>query len=579
MGSSLILILVLEFNIDTIPQGMRFFDKKCLHLTMIAIIEAYKAGLLNPKYWWPNILAGSIVGIVALPLAMAFAIASGVKPEQGLYTAIIAGFIVGIAGGTRVQIAGPTGAFVVILASITVKYGLDGLQIATLLAGFILLFMGVIKLGSVIKFIPDPVIVGFTSGIGFVIFVGEWKDFFGLTTTFSLDAHFHQKLINLLQALPNLHVATTFLACLSLALIIMTPKFLKRMPGPLVAMVMVTLLQAIFQFNGVATLGSTFGSIPQQLPQFHFPNIDLNHILELLGPAFAIALLGAIESLLSATAADGMANTRHYSNMELIGQGLANILTPLFGGFAATGAIARTATNIRNGGTSPIAAMTHSIFLLLVILLFAPLAFYIPLCALAAILFVVAFNMSDVPHFINTLRSAPGYDVIVLLTTFFLTIFTNLVVAVNVGVILAMLFFIRRMSQLVTIEQQLPEKIHSEITNGMTLPKDTIVYAIQGPFFFGAAEKIEHALAITHTDPKKIIFRLKDVPYIDMTGLETFREMIEQYQKRGVKVYLCEVNERILRKLKKVGVRNRMANKMVFSSLNLVLQEINNRAT
>src|SRR3990167_988316 len=542
---------------------------------MIALFEAYKAGLLKPKYWRANILAGFIVGIVALPLAMAFAIASGVKPEQGLYTAIIAAFIVGIFGGTRVQIAGPTGAFVIILASITAKYGVDGLQIATLLSGFILLFMGFIKLGNVIKFIPDPVIVGFSSDLGFVIFMGEWKDFFGLSASFPLDAHFHQKLVTLLQALPHLNLTTTFLACLSLLLIIITPKFVKRIPGPLVAMIVVTFIQAIFQFKHVATLGSTFGSIPQQLPSFHFPNVTFSHILELMSSAFTIALLGAIESLLSATAADGMANTRHYSNMELIGQGLANIFTPLFGGFAATGAIARTATNIRNGGNSPIAAIIHSIFLLLVILLLAPLAFYIPLCTLAAILFVVCFNMSDTPHFMRILKNAPRYDVIVLLTTFFLTIFANLVVAVNIGVILAMLFFIRRMSQMVTIEQQFHEQIRSEVPGEMiTLPKDIIIYAIQGPFFFGAAEKIEHALAITHTDPKKIIFRLKDVPFIDMTGLQTFREVIDQYDKRGIKVYLCEANERVLRKLKKIGVMLRIEDRKVFSSLNDVLKSI-----
>ncbi|OGT35343.1 MAG: sodium-independent anion transporter [Gammaproteobacteria bacterium RIFCSPHIGHO2_12_FULL_37_14] len=541
---------------------------------MIAIIEAYKVGLLNPKSWWPNILAGLIVGIVALPLAMAFAIASGVKPEQGIYTAIISAFIVGIFGGTRVQIAGPTGAFVIILASITAKYGVDGLQIATLLAGFILIFMGFIKLGYVIKFIPDPVIVGFTSGIGVVIFIGEWKDFFGLSTTFALDAHFHQKLTTLLQALPQLHVVTTLLACLSLFLIWITPRFLKRIPGPLVAMLVVTIIQVVFQFQNVATLGSTFGNIPQQLPPFHLPMITLNHILELMGPAFTIALLGAIESLLSATAADGMANTRHHSNIELMGQGLANILAPLFGGFAATGAIARTATNIRNGGNSPISAIVHSIFLLLVILLLAPLAAYIPLCTLAAILFVVAYNMSDVPHFIHILKNAPRYDVIVLLTTFVLTIFTNLVVAVNIGVILAMLFFIRRMSQMVTIEQQTPERIRAEIPDDtIKLPDDLIIYAIQGPFFFGAAEKIEHALAITHSDPKKIIFRLKDVPFIDMTGLETFQEVIDQYHKRGVKVYLCEANALVLRKLKKIGVLSVIENKQVFRSLADALQK------
>lgn len=522
---------------------------------MIVIIEAYRTGLLNFKNWLPNIVAGLIVGIVALPLAMAFAIASGVKPEQGLYTAIISAFIVGIFGGSRVQIAGPTGAFIVILASITAQYGVDGLQIATLFAGFILLFMGIIKLGNVIKFIPDPVIVGFTSGIGVIIFVGEWKDFLGLQTHFPLDAHFHLKLLTLIKSFPNLDLTTTGLACLSLFLVVISSKFLRRIPGPLVAMLVATTLQAIFQFKTVATIGSTFGGIPQALPQFHLPSMQLTDALNLIGPAFTIALLGAIESLLSATAADGMAKTRHHSNQELIGQGLANIVSPLFGGFAATGAIARTATNIRNGGNSPISAIVHSIFLILVILLLSPLANDIPLCTLAAILFVVAYHMSDVPHFFHMVKHAPRYDLLVLFTTFFLTIFTNLVVAVNVGVILAMLLFIRRMSQFVEVEKQENEALSDElIAKGLSLPKDTLVYAIQGPFFFGVAEKIEHALAITHSDPKNIIFRLKNVPFIDITGLQTFSEIIEEFHKRGVTVYLCEANSKVARKIISIGI-------------------------
>lgn len=408
---------------------------------MIAIIDAYRSGLLNFKNWYPNIIAGLIVGIVALPLAMAFAIASGVRPEQGLYTAIIAGFLVGMFGGSRVQIAGPTGAFVVILAAITAKYGVEGLQIATLLAGIILVFMGFVKLGNVIKFIPEPVIVGFTAGIGFIIFMGEWKDFFGLSVHISLDANFYQKFSILLTALPHLHVTTTILSLLSLFILILSPKLMKRIPGPLIVIVVITSIQALFQFKNVATIGSVFGGIPKHLPHFHLPSLTLDQMLELMVPAFTIALLGAIESLLSATAADSMTGTRHHSNQELIGQGLANILAPLFGGFAATGAIARTATNVHNGGNSPVSSIVHSILLLLVILLFAPLAAYIPLCALAAILFVVAYNMSDIPYFLHMIKNTSAYDVIVLLTTFFLTIFVNLVVAVNVGVIVSLLFF------------------------------------------------------------------------------------------------------------------------------------------
>lgn len=532
---------------------------------MLAIIEAYRAGLFKYKNWWPNLIAGLIVAVVALPLAMAFAIASGVKPEQGLYTAIVAALIVGVFGGSRVQIAGPTGAFIVILANITAQYGVSGLQIASLMAGFILLFMGLIKLGSVIKFIPDPVIVGFTSGIGVIIFVGEWKDFFGLSLHLPLDAHFYQKLFELIKTLPHLNLLTTELACLSLLLILITPKFLKRIPGPLVAMLVVTTLQTIFHFKNVATLGSTFGGIPQHLPHFQLPAITLDHSLDLIGAAFTIALLGAIESLLSATAADGMAGTRHHSNQELIGQGLANIVAPLFGGFAATGAIARTATNIRNGGNSPIAAIIHSIVLILVLVLLAPLAANIPLCTLAAILFVVSYNMSDIPHFIRIIKKAPRYDVLVLWVTFLLTVFVNLVVAVNVGVILAMLFFVRRMHQSVMIEEQNSDDIP-------VLPQNTLVYSIQGPFFFGAAEKIEHALASTHTDPKTIIFRLKDVPFIDMTGLETFNELIEHYRKRGVETYLCEANANVVRKLDNVGILQLVSGNKVFNNFAEILK-------
>lgn len=531
---------------------------------MIALIEAYRAGLLNRKNWWPNLISGLIVGIVALPLAMAFAIASGAKPEQGLYTAMIAAVIVGIFGGSRVQIAGPTGAFVVILASITAKYGVPGLQLASLMAGFILLLMGILKIGNVIKFIPDPVIVGFTAGIGVIIFVGEWKDFFGLNVHLPLDAHFHQKIWALIQALPHLQLSTTLLGALSIFLVLMTPKIIKRIPGPLVAMVVVTILQEIFHFK-VATLGSTYGGIPQHLPSFYFPWVSLDNSLDLIGPAFTIAFLGAIESLLSAAAADGMAGTRHNSNQELIGQGLANVIAPLFGGFAATGAIARTATNIRNGGNSPIAAIVHSILLFLIVILLAPFAFDIPLTALAAILFVVAFNMSDFPHFIRIMTRAPRHDVLVLLVTFLLTVFANLVIAVNVGVILAMLFFVRRMYQSVIIEEQKPESLEN-------LPPGVMAYFIQGPFFFGVAEKIEHILATNNTDPKIIIFRLKNVPFMDLTGLETFNELLEHYHLRGVEVYLCEANTKIQHKLAKMELLKWVAENRVFSSFSDVMR-------
>lgn len=532
---------------------------------MFALLEAYHADLLKPKNWLSNFMAGIIVGTVALPLAMAFAIASGAKPEQGLYTAIIAALIVGIFGGSRVQIAGPTGAFVAILATITAQHGIVGLEIASLLAGFILVFMGLMKLGNVIKYIPRPVIIGFTAGIGFIIFVGEWKDFFGLSINLPLDAPFHQKIVALLHALIYFDFTTTSLAILSLFIILITPKIFRRIPGPLVAMVSITLLQAIFHFKGVATLGSAFNGISQHLPHFQVPNITFNTLLNLIVPAFSIALLGAIESLLSATAADNMTGTRHNSNQELIGQGLANIIVPLFGGFAATGAIARTATNIRNGGNSPISAVVHSIVLFLVILILAPLAVNVPLCSLAAILFVVAYNMSDIPHFSHIIRTAPRYDVFILLATFLLTVFTNLVIAVNAGVILAMLFFIARMKESTTIVEQ-----HTG-QNGAPLPKEILVYSIHGPLFFGVAEKLSMTFSASQVEHKTIIFRLKDVPFMDTTGLESLTKLIEQFTKRKIKVYLCEANALVLRKLNKVGILKHENENIIFNTFPEIL--------
>ncbi len=541
---------------------------------MLAIVEAYRAGLLKTKNWSQNVISGLIVAVVALPLAMAFAIASGVAPVQGIYTAIIAAFFVGVFGGTRVQIAGPTGAFIVILANITAHYGISGLQIASFMAGFILLFMGFLKLGSVIKFIPDPVIVGFTSGIGVIIFVGEWKDFFGLSVHIPLDAHFYQKIMLLSQALPHLNIATTGLAILSLLLMLLTPKFLKKLPGPLVAMLIATFLQTIFHFKNVATIGSTFGEMPQHLPIFHWPQMTLDKDFNLLSSAFTIALLGSIESLLSAAASDGITGYRHNSNQELIGQGLANIFSPLFGGFAATGAIARTVANIRNGGNSPLSAIVHSIALICVLLFLTPLASDIPLCALAAILFVVAYNMSDLKHFFHIVRRAPRYDVLVLLVTFFLTVFTNLVIAVNIGVILAMLFFIRRMIETVSIESEDSDKLISSGRTSIPIPKDVMVYYIQGPFFFGVAEKMENTLLITHTEPKVIILCFKEVPFIDMTGLETLDVMLEKYQKNGIQVYFCEANKKVADKLKNVGVLRWVEENRMFEKLDDVLLQL-----
>ncbi|AWN74786.1 SulP family inorganic anion transporter [Legionella anisa] len=523
---------------------------------MKTIIESYQAGLFHKKYWLQNIISGIIVGVVALPLAMAFAIASGVRPEQGIYTAIIAGLIVSVMGGSRLQIAGPTGAFIVVLSGITAKYGVSGLQISTLLAGVILLFFGLARLGGIIKFIPAPVIIGFTAGIGVVIWVGQWHYFFGLPSGGS--GHFHEKLWYLLQSFPQLNILTTILGFFSLFLVIFSNRVpgLKRVPGPLVALLVVAGLQTIYGFSGVATIGSLFGGIPQGLPEFKLPDLTIDKVIELIGPAFTIAMLGAIESLLSAVVADGMAGTKHNSNQELIGQGIANIFTPLFGGFAATGAIARTATNIRNGANSPLAGVIHALTLVLIILFLAPLAVNIPLTVLAAILFVVAWNMSEVKHFIKLIQRAPKADVVILLVTFFLTVFVDLVVAVNIGVIIAVLNFIRGMASSVEVQQMTQEELAHEMArqNIETLPDGVLVYAVEGPFFFGAAESFQHALAVTHTDPKTLIIRMRWVPFMDVTGLQTLEEIIEDLQERNVRVILSGANSRVEEKLRKGGI-------------------------
>lgn len=523
---------------------------------MVVIKEAWQAGLFRREHWFPNLIAGLIVGVVALPLAMAFAIASGAKPEQGLYTAMIAGACVSAFGGSRLQIAGPTGAFIVILSGITLRYGIDGLQVATLMAGIILVLFGMARMGSIIKFIPDPVIVGFTAGIGVIIWVGQWKDFFGLPSP--AGHHFHEKLWSLLASLPSMHLATTALALLSLVLVIITPRLpgLQRVPGPMVAMMVATVLEAVFHFPGVATIGSAFGGIPTGLPHWHWPSLSLSRIIELIGPAFTIAMLGAIESLLSAVVADGMAGVRHDSNQELIGQGVANILSPLFGGFAATGAIARTATNVRNGGTGPLAGIIHALTLVLVVVFMAPLAAQIPLAALSAILFVVSWNMSELPHFAHMVRRAPRADVLILLVTFMLTVFTDLVVAVNIGVILATLNFLRRMANSVEVQQLSDLELQSElIFQGIsTLPAGVLVYAIEGPFFFGAVDNFERSLAHTHTDPRYLIVRLRRVPFIDITAIQTLEEVVSKLARRGVRVVLCEANDRVHNKMERAGV-------------------------
>lgn len=522
---------------------------------MPAIIEAWRAGFLRRDNLMRNIVAGIVVGVVAIPLAMAFAIASGAKPEQGLYTALIAGVMVTLFGGSRVQIAGPTGAFAVLLFGITAKYGIAGLQIVTLLAGAMLVLFGLARLGGVIRYIPESVILGFTAGIAVVIWVGQWENFFGLPK--SVGGPFWLKLAHLAEALPHLNPTTTLLGVASLLVIVVWPKIpiIGRVPAPLAALVAGTVYVVAFHPGGVTTIGSAFGGIPRGLPPLTVPHVSLSTVVELLQPAFAIALLGAIESLLSATVADGMAGTKHDSNQELIGQGLANLGSALFGGFAATGAVARTATNVRHGGNSPVAGIAHSATILLVLLVLAPLAFYVPLTTLAAVLFVVAFNMSDIGRLVRTVRRAPRSDVAVMLVTLALTIFTDLVVAVEVGVILAMLNFFRRMTAAVEVrpmaDTELAEHSGEEVD---AIPAGVLVYSIDGPFFFGAVEQFESALVHTGTDPDAVILSFAHVPFIDLTGLAALRDAVERLEKRGVPLALCCANPEVAAKLEHAAI-------------------------
>jgi len=521
---------------------------------MIALVDAYRAGLLQRRHWLNNIVAGLIVGVVALPLAMAFGIASGVKPEQGLYTAIVAGLAVSIFGGSRVQIAGPTGAFIVILAGIVAQHGVQGLQIATLMAGIILMLFGLARLGIIIKYIPAPVIVGFTSGIGVIIWVGQWKDFFGLPEVAAIQ--FHEKLWVLIKALPQLDAATTLMALGALLLVIYSARLprMGRVPGPLVALVAATLIQAIFRFESVATIGSTFGEIPRGLPALAWPPITFERVISLVGPAFAIAMLGAIESLLSAVVADNMSGGRHHSNQELIGQGIANVLAPLFGGIAATGAIARTATNIRNGGNSPLSGIVHAFTLIAIILVLAPYAANVPLAALAAILFVVAWNMSGVRYFVRMARQAPRSDVAVLFITFFLTVLVDLVVAVNIGVIVAMLLFLRRMAGSVKVKQHEAALLAREFawTGFSGVPDGVVVYGVEGPLFYGAAENVERVLSELQPLPKVLIVRLQHVPFVDATGLRALEDAIDSLQRQKVAIVVCEMNAYVKSRFEKM---------------------------
>ncbi|MDO8846862.1 MAG: SulP family inorganic anion transporter [Coriobacteriia bacterium] len=518
------------------------------------LIEAWRAGLFRKEHWLPNMAAGVVVGVVAIPLAMAFAIAAGAKPEQGLYTAIIAGLVVTLFGGSRVQIAGPTGAFAVLLAGVTARYGLGGLQAVTMLAGVMLVIFGLAKLGTVIKYIPESVVLGFTAGIAVVIWVGQWPNFFGLPA--SEGEHFATKLFSMLQSFPSLDLTTTLLGIVSVLVIVLWPRIPKLglIPAPLVALIGGTAFVALAHPAGVATIGSAFGGLPGGLPSLAMPDFAWANLPELVRPAFAIAMLGAIESLLSATVADGMTGTRHDSNQELLGQGAANIAASFFGGFAATGAIARTATNIRHGGTSPIAGIFHVLTVLLVVLVLAPLAANVPLATLAAILFVVAFNMSDIGRIVRIARRAPRSDVAVMLITLALTVFADLIVAVEVGVILAMLNFFRRMTAAVGVTELGEEAFAKHAPEQVPAFKDVLVYTIDGPFFFGAVEQFESALLHTHTEPRGVVVSLENVPFVDLSALASLAETLERLEKHEVRVALCCANATVAGHLEKSGI-------------------------
>ena len=491
--------------------------------------------------FFADLSAGLTVGIIALPLAIGFAIASGATPQQGLWTGIVAGLAVSLLGGSRFQIAGPTGAFVPVLFSIIAQYGYGGLALAVMMAGVMLITVGALKMGRLLKFFPYPVIAGFTSGIAVIIFCGQLNEFLGLGL--KMPEHVPQQITALVRHLPDFNWHAAALGILSLAIIYLWPRLTKRIPGSIVA-VIVTALLAHFAGWPVATIGSKFGEIPRGWPGWHFPDVTLDAMRQLMAPAFTIAALGAIESLLSAMVADGMAETRHDPNQELIGQGIANILSPLAGGIAATGAIARTAANIRNGGRTPLAGVVHSLLLLFVALVAAPLVSYIPLATLSAILLTVALRMAEAHTFVELWRG-PRADFAVMAAAFGLTVIFDLTIGVGAGMIMAMVLFLRQMEsvshiRLVTPENE-PEGIGTHSMRGKDIPKGVVLYRIEGPLFFAAAENLEQALRGSGGTPKAVIFRMRNVPAMDASGLHAFRIAVQKLRRDGVKIFLTAV--------------------------------------
>jgi SulP family sulfate permease len=496
-----------------------------------------------------DLVAGLVVGVVALPLAMAFAIASGVEPKRGLFTAVVAGFLISALGGSRVQIGGPTGAFVVIVAGIVARFGYDGLVLATLMAGVLLVVMGLSRLGGVIKFIPYPVTAGFTSGIAVVIFSSQVNDLLGLGMA-KVPAEFFDKWKEYGEAVyrGSVHGPTVGLSAFSLAVLLLWPRVTRKVPASLLAMILATLAALALNLD-VATIGSKFGGIPRSLPEPSWPEgVSVARLRELSGPALTIAILAAVESLLSAVVADGLIGGRHRPNVELIAQGVANIASPLFGGIPATGAIARTATNVKTGGRTPVAGMVHALTLLGIMLVFAPLAAYVPLCALAAVLVPVAWHMADVSTFRGLLRG-PRADAVVLVVTFALTVAIDLTVAVQVGLVLAGLLFIKEMAavtniQVVTRELEADgEKADPNAISARKVPAGVQVYEVNGPFFFGVADKVKDVLRTVSDEPTRVfILRMRNVPSMDATGLNALLELRRKCQREGSTLVLAEIH-------------------------------------
>ncbi|WP_232831825.1 SulP family inorganic anion transporter [Taibaiella helva] len=487
-----------------------------------------------------DLVAGIIVGIVALPLAIAFAIASGVSPEKGIFTAIIAGFVISALGGSRVQIGGPTGAFIVIVYGIVQQFGVSALIIATFMAGILLIGMGIARLGSVIKFVPYPLIVGFTTGIAVLIFSSQMKDFFGLEMG-AVPADFIHKWSAYFQHLSFINIPATIIALTTLLIVAFWPRITQRVPGSLIAIIGTTIVVQLFRLP-VETIGSRFGAIPSSLPRPSLPNLNWEVIRQLIGPAFTIALLGGIESLLSAVVADGMTGGKHRSNTELIAQGAANIFSSVFGGIPATGAIARTATNIKNGGRTPIAGITHALTLLIIMFFVGRWAALIPMATLAGILVMVAYNMSEMGSFASVLKGS-GSDAAILLITFLLTVLVDLTVAIEIGMVLAAFLFMRNIMKISSVREVSYDRENekSDVTGRYSLPEAVNVFEINGPLFFGAAYKFQDAMGIITKPAMVLILRMGNVPIIDATGIRVLKGVSEDARKKGTKLILSEV--------------------------------------